>query len=156
MQYCLVFPERWFSVIHSNRESFNYHFWVVILIVFGLLTHHHTMKPLFRRVTGYLGQEGPVTAESCKRSLSGAGAWTGQESLAEDDAEMWSLLQQEKDRQCRGLELIASEVRFTWRVRSRCRSEKMNWCTSLISVPLYFLIRDHAEKNTSMFSLDSL
>lgn len=36
--------------------------------------------------------------------------WTGQESLAESDPEMWSLVQKEKDRQCRGLELIASEV----------------------------------------------
>uniref|UniRef100_A0AAY4B4I4 Serine hydroxymethyltransferase n=1 Tax=Denticeps clupeoides TaxID=299321 RepID=A0AAY4B4I4_9TELE len=37
------------------------------------------------------------------------GQWTGQESLASDDPEMWDLLQKEKDRQCRGLELIASE-----------------------------------------------
>ncbi|XP_061335518.1 serine hydroxymethyltransferase, mitochondrial [Pezoporus flaviventris] len=36
-------------------------------------------------------------------------AWTGQESLAESDPEMWALVQKEKDRQCRGLELIASE-----------------------------------------------
>ncbi|XP_072571573.1 serine hydroxymethyltransferase, mitochondrial isoform X1 [Paramormyrops kingsleyae] len=35
--------------------------------------------------------------------------WTGQESLAQDDPEMWELLRREKDRQCRGLELIASE-----------------------------------------------
>ncbi|XP_029892644.1 serine hydroxymethyltransferase, mitochondrial [Aquila chrysaetos chrysaetos] len=35
--------------------------------------------------------------------------WTGQESLAESDPEMWTLVQKEKDRQCRGLELIASE-----------------------------------------------
>ncbi|KAM4701676.1 serine hydroxymethyltransferase, mitochondrial [Discoglossus pictus] len=35
--------------------------------------------------------------------------WTGQESLAEGDPEMWNLVQKEKDRQCRGLELIASE-----------------------------------------------
>uniref|UniRef100_A0A671XVB7 Serine hydroxymethyltransferase n=1 Tax=Sparus aurata TaxID=8175 RepID=A0A671XVB7_SPAAU len=35
--------------------------------------------------------------------------WTGQESLAQDDPEMWDLLTKEKDRQCRGLELIASE-----------------------------------------------
>ncbi|XP_067093113.1 serine hydroxymethyltransferase, mitochondrial [Osmerus mordax] len=35
--------------------------------------------------------------------------WSGQDSLAADDPEMWSLLTQEKDRQCRGLELIASE-----------------------------------------------
>lgn len=39
--------------------------------------------------------------------------WTGQESLAQDDPEMWDLLQKEKDRQCRGLELIASEVKYT-------------------------------------------
>ncbi|TRY65457.1 hypothetical protein DNTS_030050 [Danionella cerebrum] len=37
--------------------------------------------------------------------------WTGREGLAHDDPEMWELLRREKDRQCRGLELIASEVR---------------------------------------------
>ena len=37
-------------------------------------------------------------------------AWTGQESLAEDDPEMWQLISQEKRRQMEGLELIASEV----------------------------------------------
>jgi len=35
--------------------------------------------------------------------------WTGQESVEEDDPEMWSLLQTEKMRQKTGLELIASE-----------------------------------------------
>jgi len=35
--------------------------------------------------------------------------WTGQESLEHDDPEMWRLVQQEKDRQMSGLELIASE-----------------------------------------------
>ncbi|XP_066225544.1 serine hydroxymethyltransferase, mitochondrial [Saccopteryx leptura] len=35
--------------------------------------------------------------------------WTGQESLSDNDPEIWELLQREKDRQCRGLELIASE-----------------------------------------------
>lgn len=38
-----------------------------------------------------------------------AGPWVGQESLAEDDPEVWDLVKREKDRQCRGLELIASE-----------------------------------------------
>ena len=37
--------------------------------------------------------------------------WTGQDSLAQDDPEMWTLLQAEKQRQKQGLELIASEVR---------------------------------------------
>ena len=36
--------------------------------------------------------------------------WTGQEKLEDDDPEMYNLIQQEKDRQVRGLELIASEV----------------------------------------------
>ncbi|XP_073469926.1 serine hydroxymethyltransferase, mitochondrial [Aquarana catesbeiana] len=35
--------------------------------------------------------------------------WNGQESLADNDPEMWDLVQKEKDRQCRGLEMIASE-----------------------------------------------
>ncbi|XP_058413842.1 serine hydroxymethyltransferase, mitochondrial isoform X1 [Diceros bicornis minor] len=35
--------------------------------------------------------------------------WTGQENLSDSDPEMWELLRREKDRQCRGLELIASE-----------------------------------------------
>lgn len=37
--------------------------------------------------------------------------WTGQESLRDDDPEMHELIKKEKDRQVRGLELIASEVR---------------------------------------------
>lgn len=36
--------------------------------------------------------------------------WTGQETLAQDDPEMWALVQAEKMRQKQGLELIASEV----------------------------------------------
>ena len=36
--------------------------------------------------------------------------WTGRDSLAEDDPEVDNIIQKEKDRQCRGLELIASEV----------------------------------------------
>lgn len=35
--------------------------------------------------------------------------WTGQESLAQDDPEMWQLIKEEKLRQLHGLELIASE-----------------------------------------------
>ena len=36
-------------------------------------------------------------------------AWTGQDSLEADDPEMRALLRAEKDRQVRGIELIASE-----------------------------------------------
>ncbi|XP_078394445.1 serine hydroxymethyltransferase, mitochondrial-like, partial [Cetorhinus maximus] len=46
--------------------------------------------------------KGPSQSPRCSQ-------WTGQEPLAESDPEVWSLVQSEKDRQCRGLELIASE-----------------------------------------------
>ncbi|CAG7820152.1 unnamed protein product, partial [Allacma fusca] len=36
-------------------------------------------------------------------------SWTGTEPLAQDDPEMWHLVQEEKKRQISGLELIASE-----------------------------------------------
>nr|XP_041567541.1 serine hydroxymethyltransferase, mitochondrial [Taeniopygia guttata] len=51
-------------------------------------------------------QHGPAAAAASSGHVPG---WTGQESLAESDPEIWSLVQKEKDRQCRGLELIASE-----------------------------------------------
>ncbi|XP_066193547.1 serine hydroxymethyltransferase, mitochondrial isoform X3 [Sylvia atricapilla] len=51
-------------------------------------------------------QHGPAAAAAATGHSPG---WTGQESLADSDPEMWSLVQKEKDRQCRGLELIASE-----------------------------------------------
>ncbi|XP_071452212.1 serine hydroxymethyltransferase, mitochondrial-like isoform X2 [Hetaerina americana] len=38
-----------------------------------------------------------------------ASSWNGNETLAEDDPEMWALLKEEKARQVQGLELIASE-----------------------------------------------
>lgn len=81
--------------------------------MFGFLTDVWVHPPspaqplLHLRTSGCLGRDG-------SRVLSSAAQWTGQESLAQDDPEMWSLLQQEKDRQCRGLELIASEVRDTF------------------------------------------
>jgi hypothetical protein len=36
--------------------------------------------------------------------------WTGNESLKDDDPEVWALVNEEKRRQLTGLELIASEV----------------------------------------------
>lgn len=36
--------------------------------------------------------------------------WTGQETLKQDDPEMWDLICEEKARQKSGLELIASEA----------------------------------------------
>ncbi|KAI4902099.1 hypothetical protein NFI96_013172, partial [Prochilodus magdalenae] len=64
-----------------------------------------------------LSQRGPAALSASLRGQHSAAArtaendrpWTGQDSLAQDDPEMWDLLQKEKDRQCRGLELIASE-----------------------------------------------
>lgn len=45
----------------------------------------------------------------CRSVSMRATIWTGQEKLEDDDPEMYNLIQQEKDRQVRGLELIASE-----------------------------------------------
>lgn len=42
-------------------------------------------------------------------ALSTIGNWTGQESLSDDDPEIWSFIKEEKHRQVFGLELIASE-----------------------------------------------
>ena len=53
-------------------------------------------------------------ARSCERQLCAVGArrsvWTGKETLEQDDPDVMGLLHKEKDRQLRGLELIASEV----------------------------------------------
>jgi len=51
-----------------------------------------------------------ITSRTLRRSASSSRTvWTGKESLAEDDKEIWSLIQEEKKRQTTGLELIASE-----------------------------------------------
>ncbi|XP_010794602.1 serine hydroxymethyltransferase, mitochondrial-like [Notothenia coriiceps] len=73
------------------------------------LSFRQTLRSFFLRASGGLGREGQVPAGTCRRGFVSAGGWTGQETLAQDDPQMWSLLQQEKNRQCRGLELIASE-----------------------------------------------
>uniref|UniRef100_A0A8B9RG38 Serine hydroxymethyltransferase n=1 Tax=Astyanax mexicanus TaxID=7994 RepID=A0A8B9RG38_ASTMX len=70
-----------------------------------------------RQLARPLCQRGPAALSTGLRWQHSAAAraaehdrpWTGQDSLAQDDPEMWDLLQKEKDRQCRGLELIASE-----------------------------------------------
>lgn len=78
----------------------------------------HSLSPplsaqTLQRWGGWVGtgsqraQHGPAATAAATGHVPG---WTGQESLAESDPEMWSLVQKEKDRQCRGLELIASEV----------------------------------------------
>uniref|UniRef100_A0A8C1NMJ3 glycine hydroxymethyltransferase n=1 Tax=Cyprinus carpio TaxID=7962 RepID=A0A8C1NMJ3_CYPCA len=75
--------------------EFNY--WILCVCVF---------QPVCRRVPAAArirSQHSAAAVADDERS------WTGQESLSQDDPEMWDLLQKEKDRQSRGLELIASE-----------------------------------------------
>lgn len=71
----------------------------------------HPRQPLGRwwpaAGPGRRAQHGAAAAAAGSGEVPG---WTGQESLAQSDPEVWDLLRQEKDRQCRGLELIASEV----------------------------------------------
>jgi len=57
-----------------------------------------------RRLAGSLSVARPAVANQTACSL-----WTGQETLAEDDPEMYELVREEKRRQMSGLELIASE-----------------------------------------------
>ncbi|KAG7261637.1 hypothetical protein CRUP_003304, partial [Coryphaenoides rupestris] len=73
-----------------------------------LSTLRRVARPLCRRPPVALCARGQQShAASCP--VEEERPWTGQESLAQDDPEMWDLLKSEKDRQCRGLELIASE-----------------------------------------------
>uniref|UniRef100_A0A8C1NTR7 glycine hydroxymethyltransferase n=1 Tax=Cyprinus carpio TaxID=7962 RepID=A0A8C1NTR7_CYPCA len=70
------------------------------------LTLRQLIRPVCRRVPAAArirSQHSAAAVADDERS------WTGQESLSQDDPEMWDLLQKEKDRQSRGLELIASE-----------------------------------------------
>uniref|UniRef100_A0A672L6D1 glycine hydroxymethyltransferase n=1 Tax=Sinocyclocheilus grahami TaxID=75366 RepID=A0A672L6D1_SINGR len=67
------------------------------------LTLRQLFRPVCRVSAGVRSQHSAAVVSDDERS------WTGQESLSQDDPEMWELLQKEKDRQCRGLELIASE-----------------------------------------------
>lgn len=68
-------------------------------------------QPLCRRAPACLSVRGQQSY-AATHALEDDRPWTGQESLAQDDPEMWDLVQKEKDRQCRGLELIASEVMY--------------------------------------------
>ncbi|XP_030052502.1 serine hydroxymethyltransferase, mitochondrial isoform X2 [Microcaecilia unicolor] len=69
------------------------------------------LAPALRRLANSLSRCRPTRIHHDEMVIwaRGLSKWTGQESMAESDSEMWALVQQEKDRQCRGLELIASE-----------------------------------------------
>lgn len=120
-------PKSNLHIIYSDKEQFYNHYLKSGYLVVDcddscVFIHHPMLQSLFPRVSGCVGPHRQITVESCRRGLSNASGWTGQESLAQDDPEMWSLLQQEKDRQCRGLELIASEVNIKKRGR-----EAVDW-----------------------------
>jgi len=73
----------------------------------GRLSQLHTNAPLGQTLAQ------PVEAEQFEAVpehwVSNNDHWTGEEELKNDDPEMWEIIQKEKDRQVRGLELIASE-----------------------------------------------
>nr|CAB3266059.1 serine hydroxymethyltransferase, mitochondrial [Phallusia mammillata] len=60
-----------------------------------------------------------------RTSVRSSSKWVGNESLEEDDPEIFKIIKNEKDRQCRGLELIASE-----NFCSRAALEAMSTCLS--------------------------
>lgn len=85
-----------------------------VITNYPVLTHLFTVvfavfQPLCQRAPVRLSVR-LQQSHAATRTADEDRSWTGQESLGEDDPEMWALLQKEKDRQCRGLELIASEV----------------------------------------------
>ncbi|KAJ1160342.1 hypothetical protein NDU88_000844 [Pleurodeles waltl] len=69
----------------------------------------HLSVCVLRRLGRPLARSWQVSRAVGTRDQHNTAAWLGQESLAEDDPEVWDLVKREKDRQCRGLELIASE-----------------------------------------------
>ncbi|TNN66396.1 Serine hydroxymethyltransferase, mitochondrial [Liparis tanakae] len=81
---------------------------ICIFISFFSIDYKLVQKPLCQQAPVRLSVRGQQSHAATHASEEDR-PWTGQESLAEDDPEMWNLLLKEKDRQCRGLELIASE-----------------------------------------------
>jgi len=62
----------------------------------------------FIRPNFHSGLASPKNCVPCLKRYAGS-FWKGTESLSEDDPEVWKLVQEEKQRQVCGLELIASE-----------------------------------------------
>lgn len=83
---------------------------IYIKLTYSLYPPPICPQPLCQRAPVRLCVRGQQS-HAATRAVDEDRSWTGQESLAQDDPEMWDLLQREKDRQCRGLELIASEVK---------------------------------------------
>lgn len=71
---------------------------IIIIVAYQVITGHITRRALSTSTALY---QKPIHATS---------SWTGTESLQEDDPEIKAIIEKEKDRQIRGLELIASEV----------------------------------------------
>merc|ERR1712055_534651 len=65
--------------------------------------------PALLPVTMFVARRLLGSLPGARGSSSRCSIWTGQESLAEDDPEMYELVREEKRRQLSGLELIASE-----------------------------------------------
>merc|ERR1711887_103099 len=65
--------------------------------------------PALLPVTMFVARRLLGSVPGARGSASRCSIWTGQESLAEDDPEMYELVREEKRRQLSGLELIASE-----------------------------------------------
>jgi len=95
----IIFPARLLKVTQSLRGACN----VVPALTPRLLpaSHIHTTPTI------------PVAEAATQPdhwlNNNAEEAWTGEDNLVDDDPEMWHIIQKEKDRQIRGLELIASE-----------------------------------------------
>lgn len=106
-------------ILSPKKEVVVQHRVQIIVLIDWLLLQRSFNKPPLRFLLGHqrLCLRAPLAlsvrgqqSHAATRAVDEERPWTGQDSLAQDDPEMWDLLQKEKDRQCRGLELIASEV----------------------------------------------
>ena len=66
--------------------------------------------------------------------------WTGQDPLSADDPQVMDLIHKEKDRQLRGLELIASEV---FKSETLKLSSYANRSNRLLSVYVFIVMKIH-------------
>ncbi|TRY65458.1 hypothetical protein DNTS_030050 [Danionella cerebrum] len=96
------------TAVNGRRNTFCSRSFLRSLFTMLSRTLTQLSRPLFRSVPVASALRLQHSAPVCANEDQ---PWTGREGLAHDDPEMWELLRREKDRQCRGLELIASEVR---------------------------------------------
>jgi len=98
----IIFPSRFLKLSHSLRNASS--------VLPSLTPRAPLASPIHTSPAIPVAEARQALAEPEHWLNSNADeSWTGEEILKDDDPEMWNIIQKEKDRQIRGLELIASE-----------------------------------------------